>query len=319
MSYRVFISHSSYDFEFALALFAFLQDGFEINSTDIFCTSLQNQLLVGENSHDKILKALKETDEVCYFVISPSTFDSMYCFCEMGAAWALNKDPTLIHIYPISFDDTRLRRLPFSQRWAIDVNLISDDSARYLADSIQAKLKDKNIPERANFIGKRNQFINDVLSIPQRKQTSIDMTDSSLFHENADEKTLVVLNCLEHAAYLTYDFNTSMPDYVGYAIDLEKTDWRIHIKYEHSLMFDIEVSHPIIVNLEFKGENKAVLATEKIELSSVFEHRAIKLSDLNIKFNKWSNMTQLVFLLKPEELHNIRGNIKISNLRLAQV
>ncbi len=318
MSYRVFISHSSFDSEVALALYTFLQDGFEINGSNVFCTSKDNQLGTGNIPHVEIIDALRETDEICYFIISPSTFDSMYCFCEMGAAWALNKDVTLIHIYPISYNDTRLQRLPFSQHWSINVNLLSDDSVREFAVSIQEKLKYKNISERANFISKRDKFINEILSIPRKKQTLIDMTDSALFHENADGKTLIMLTCLEDAIYLTYDFSTSKPEYVGYAIDLAKSDWRIHIKHEHSLMFDIEVSHPIVVNLEFKGENHKVLVTEKMELFSTIEHRAINLSNLSVKLDKWSIMTQLVFLLKPEELNNTRGNIKISNLRLRQ-
>lgn len=318
MSCRIFISHSSYDSEFALALYAFLQDGFEINSSDIFCTSKQDELIVGSDPHTAILDALKGTDEICYFIISPSTFDSMYCFCEMGAAWALDKDPTLIHIYPITHDDVRLRRLPFSQRWAIDVNLILDDSIRNMAESIRCKLKNKNIQERANFIGKRDRFVNEVIEITRRKETMIDMKDSSVFHKNGDDKTLIKLNSTDNSAYLTYDFNTSKPDYVGYAVELEKSDWSVHIKNEHSLMFDTEVSHQLTINLELKGENKVVLTTEKIQLSPVVEHKAIKLSELNVKFNKWHAMTQLVFLIKPDELADIHGILKISNLRLGQ-
>ncbi len=82
---KIFISHSSKDKELVLMFVDLLVQGFHIDYDDIFCTSMDKALRVGED----FIKSIKENlldSEIVLFLITQNYIDSKFCIMEMGAA-----------------------------------------------------------------------------------------------------------------------------------------------------------------------------------------------------------------------------------------
>ncbi|HKL78869.1 MAG TPA: toll/interleukin-1 receptor domain-containing protein [Mobilitalea sp.] len=316
MSYYAFISHSSYDSLFAEHLFSFLEDGFEIGFSNVFCTSMQGQVRPGTNPHEIIINALKTTEKICYFIISPNTLNSMYCFYEMGAAWALGIYPTLIYLSPLNHNEQKLRNLPFTQVQAIDVDINSEESIHNLAVDINLTLSEKGISKRVGYNRARDAFISAILSISKNSLISLNLRDAVVFHSGSDFKTFRILELSEQMVNCEYDFNISKPEYVGYAIELNNSDWGGHVRSEHSIEFDIDVSNSTSIFIEFKGDNRALISSQRVDITANHEHFRYKLNELNYMIDKWRHMSQLVFVIYSRESKSTSGKIKVSNIRI---
>jgi len=141
---KVFISHSSYDSFLAEKLVDFLVHGVGINSESIFCSAVPgNDIPIGVNFHDYILDQLKgDNNFVVIAIISNSYYNSKYCLYELGAAWGLGGNNSII---PFLIQDMKYGHLQdfISHNQAIDSEN-SDDINKvieYFRNSGEFKLR----------------------------------------------------------------------------------------------------------------------------------------------------------------------------------
>lgn len=82
----IFISHSTKNKELVERIVALLQLGMGVESSKIFCTSLNGTLPTGKNFVE-IIKENVRKQEMVMAVITPEYLKSQFCMMELGAAW----------------------------------------------------------------------------------------------------------------------------------------------------------------------------------------------------------------------------------------
>lgn len=148
---KIFISHSSKDKELVLMFVDLLTQGFHIDYDEIFCTSMDNALRVGED----FIKSIKENlhdSEIVLFLITQNYIESKFCIMEMGAAWAFKDNIFPIIVPPLDYNilnDTPMK---------IIQSIILSDAEDLFKKLYEYKLVEKQIIPRLNFMQEHGLF-----------------------------------------------------------------------------------------------------------------------------------------------------------------
>ena len=86
-SMKIFISHSSFDVEFAKLLIDLMRKSLNLRSTDIRCSSVDGYRLPGGVPTDQSLRAEVHDAELVIGLITPNSLKSIYVSFELGARW----------------------------------------------------------------------------------------------------------------------------------------------------------------------------------------------------------------------------------------
>ncbi len=102
---RIFISHRHSDKNIAGAVIDLLESAFDIEKSDIRCTSVSGyKLAVGSPSADSLQADLIGA-EIVIGVVGPETAKSDYVLFELGAAWGLRKPTFPLRIRGATFEN----------------------------------------------------------------------------------------------------------------------------------------------------------------------------------------------------------------------
>lgn len=151
---KFFISHSSKNRDLVNLFVELLNTKLGISDTDIYCTSIQNQVKLGKNFIQDIQNNLVDA-EVVFFLITEDYLNSIFCLMEMGAAWAYKDNIIPILVPPVTFKTLDSTPLATVQAYSL---ANTDDIGTILYDS----LVDCNAIQRLNR-RKEQEFI---LSLP---------------------------------------------------------------------------------------------------------------------------------------------------------
>lgn len=99
---KFFISHSSKNRELVSLFVELLNTKLGVTDSDIYCTSIQNQVKLGKNFIQDIQNNLVDA-EVVFFLITEEYLSSIFCLMEMGAAWAYKDNIIPILVPPVTF------------------------------------------------------------------------------------------------------------------------------------------------------------------------------------------------------------------------
>ncbi len=148
---KIFISHSSEDKKLVLMFVELLTQGFRIDNNEIFCTSMDNSLRVGEDFIVSIKEKLLDS-EIVIFLITPNYIASKFCIMEMGAAWAYKNNIVPIIVPPLDYNvlnDTPMKTIQA---------LIINDAEELFNRLYSHKLVEKQIIPRLNFMQEHELF-----------------------------------------------------------------------------------------------------------------------------------------------------------------
>lgn len=149
---RVFISHAAKDTLLVDALFDLLQTGAGLTPNETFCSSLEGMgIPAGQNFVDYIKRKV-QTPDLVLLILSPNYLESLFCQCELGAAWALSHNMIPIVVPPTKFSDLKAV-LTGTHGYRID----SDTDLTELRDQIISLLK-LSAPKTARWDAKKKQF-----------------------------------------------------------------------------------------------------------------------------------------------------------------
>jgi hypothetical protein len=104
---KLFISHAVADKGLIDQFVDFLQTACGVKQDDIFCSSLEGMnISEGSNFYDVIHEALKGSEFVV-MVITPAYYESVFCLCELGATWIMQRDCFPLIVPPLTFADLK--------------------------------------------------------------------------------------------------------------------------------------------------------------------------------------------------------------------
>lgn len=179
MSKEIFISHAQLDSEIADSVVDLLQTGLDISSSKVFCSSLEGLgIPPGENFVSFIHKQIQEPKAIIPLV-SKSYLESVFCLCELGAAWGFSHRCFPLVISPVDFSDLK------AVLTGIQAARINDPQGlNTFADAIESALE---IDKRnfARWEKKRNDFLNKLPALEESQPNRVSQNPVIMGVENA--------------------------------------------------------------------------------------------------------------------------------------
>src|SRR5438552_17458085 len=160
---RVFVSHASSDKDLADKFVDLLVAGLGLRNEQVFCSSVDGQGIPAGQQFIGYIRTTLSESALAVFLITEAFLASRFCMCEMGAAWALNKEVFPILFPPLTPGD--LREV-FLDRHTPSVN---EDAC---LDNLRDKLQPISDPApTARWMAKKQQFMSQLELSRRRLKT----------------------------------------------------------------------------------------------------------------------------------------------------
>lgn len=102
---RIFISHATADKDIADALVDLLKTGADVRTAQIFCASLEGYGVPEGEDFVEYIRTQIESPVLVVAVISPAYYESAFCVCELGAAWAMQHSLFPVVVPPLTYGE----------------------------------------------------------------------------------------------------------------------------------------------------------------------------------------------------------------------
>lgn len=104
---KLFISHAVKDKELADELVDLLQITTGIFNDDIFCVSIEGMGIPTGKNFIEYIKEKIQRPELVIILLSPNYYESHFCLCELGAAWAMSLNQAVLLVPPLKTGDLK--------------------------------------------------------------------------------------------------------------------------------------------------------------------------------------------------------------------
>lgn len=319
---KIFISHSSKDKELVLMFVDLLVQGFHIDYDEIFCTSMDNALRVGED----FIKSIKENlhdSEIVLFLITQNYINSKFCIMEMGAAWAFKDNIFPIIVPPLDYNilnDTPLK---------ITQSIILSDAEDLFKKLYEYKLVEKQIIPRLNFMqehglfDKIKQFTENV-KIYISKNYGFNFKDANIIcvAQNGDPDAVQLeLNGNSHQIYCNFKANQFYPipsNFISCVYQfVPHKDWS-SITPNSIFCCECRSMDESIqkVTIEFKyGDNLFKFYEQTFLINNHYTEIRIPISYDAMPQKHLKDISEICFVIRPNFVKNFIGEIEISELK----
>ena len=315
----LFISYSTRDENVARMVQDFLMNTFRLTHEDVFLSS--EAITAGDRVENTILEALSKA-RYLVFILSENFFQSPYCMCELGATWALKKDPFILLMNPLTVDSEKIIKLPASFRNFQSVSVRGGDVHRvnrYFEKMIEKISVYKPLEGNGGYAvyGDYLVQLSSFLAESPHASRAIDLRGAFVFHNPAEtSSTLRVLANNRDSVSLLVDFSVVKPSFSGCAIPLNNQSWQHECSAGYCLSFEIQASEPLReLKLEIKGKDKSLIKAQQLNVGKHTERMTFKLSEIN-EPELFSDMEELVFLFQPDSFDAI-SRVEIGNITLS--
>lgn len=319
---KIFISHSSEDKELVLMFVDLLTQGFHIDKNEIFCTSLDNSLRVGEDFIKSIKEELHDS-EIVIFLITSNYISSKFCIMEMGAAWAYKNNIVPIIVPPLDFNV--LNETPMKTIQALILN-----NAEELFNKLYShKLVEKQIIPRLNFIqehelfDKIKNFTNEVKSYVI-KNYGFNFKEAKIICavQNGNPNAVKIeSNDIVHKMYCDFRTTNLYPipsNFIGCVYQfVPHKDWS-NITSNSIFCCKCRSKDESIqkVIIEFKcGDNLYKFYEQIFDINKNYKEIRIPITYDVMPKKHLKDISEICFIIKPDFVQNLLGEIEISELK----
>jgi len=322
---KIFISHSSEDRELVEKFTNLLESAFRIDSREIYCTSVNNNVNIGENFISNIKDNLRDAEAV-FFLITENYINSYFCLMELGASWAF-KD----NIMPILVPPLAINFLKNTPLIPVQAGMINNENDIH---NIYEKLIEKDVIERLSFrrepelregikrfIEQANRFIyssgKEVLEATNCLTVVENGDPKALEVKKRDEKgrDIITLSC----NFRPNSFFLKQSSFISYVLQFYLYRNFAHSADNCSLCFEIRSENEDITNVtvEIKNGSRLIkIYEEQFKVSNQWEECVIPFYSDNIKAEHLREVAEICFVVKPNFTRELLGVFDISNLRL---
>lgn len=326
---KIFISHSSQNKEIVQLFGNFLLS--LDDDIEIFCSSMENQLQVGDNFMNQIINGLKDC-EIFIPILSEEYLKSKFCLMELGAAWiklcetkedVLDKYILPAVLYPVP--RTALSDTPLTNIQTVD--LVSIEGV----NSIIKRFHEIGILplECSDYLKRVPEFVEDLDKIIFSTNSGNFLRRARMIavSENGNPDSIVLNSDVENNAFnLNIDFSTNeiftkMPAFISFVMQfvrkLNLTSVVNSVEEDTSFSFIVDNLDNVIkgLNIEFKfGENIRILDSITLKVEPGINEFDIPFNSLNK--DGWDELSEICFVIKPMNLVKRSGSIIIKDIRV---
>lgn len=179
--HKLFISHSSADKEYMIALVEMLE-GIGISSDSLVCSSVPGYgIPLGNDIYDWLRDRFVKDDLRVLFALSQNYYGSPACLNEMGAAWITKPQVTLLLLPGFDFKD--IKGCVNSREIGISMDSSDDELKNQLNVFKEMLVEEHDLQTKPQIRWEihRDKFINAVREIGERKKKETE--------ESSDEKS----------------------------------------------------------------------------------------------------------------------------------
>jgi len=170
---KIFISHSSKDKDYGLALVNLLKDIDVPQSDIIFTSKSEHGIPKGANIFDWLKNEIKEEPYVIY-CLSDNYYNSVPCLNEMGAAWGIENQHMTLFLPDFKPSDKRFSEGAIDPR-EIGVFMDSQDN---IAGFVQTLIESLNLKTEFKFINSAiKEYIEEVERVKKMNQNIVSIPD----------------------------------------------------------------------------------------------------------------------------------------------
>lgn len=321
---KFFISHSSQDKELVLLFVDLLTKRFHVDINDIFCTSMDNALKIGEDFIKGIKGSLHDS-EIVLFLITENYISSKFCIMEMGAAWAYKDNIVPIIVPPLDFsvlNDTPLKSVQ---------SLMLDDAETIFNRLYVNMLVEKNIIPRLSFM-QEHELLNGIEEFTKAVKKNIYRNYGFDFKncikisvaQNGDPEAVKMEYNEDEEVYKLYcnfksnEFYPVPSNFISYIFQfVPHKDWSA---VSHNDIFQFECRSKDLsikkVIVEFKyGDVLYKFYESAFEVTD--EYRSIHIPiDYALMPKKYlKDISEVCFVIRPTFVDNYIGQIEFRNLQ----
>lgn len=183
--YKIFISHSEQDKEYASA-FVKMLERIHIRREQVFCSSFPGYgLPANVNMKESLLGEFREYNLYMIFLLSDNFYKSATCLNEMGAAWAFQFQYTTILLPGFEFEDMKRKKgVLDTVKKSIQLDRDKYDVLDGLYETAKqlAGLFDLTLPDYTLWQQNVDEFLDNISKIEQKIQTMTESLSSAAEH-----------------------------------------------------------------------------------------------------------------------------------------
>lgn len=319
---KIFISHSSEDKELVLMFVNLLTQSFHIDNNEIFCTSMDNALKVGEDFIVSIKENLKES-EIVLFLITPNYISSKFCIMEMGAAWAFKNNIVPIIVPPLDYNvlnDTPMKTIQ---------GMILNDEQEIFNRLYFNKLVENQIIPRLNFMQEHELFENikrftDNVKIYVGKNYGFNFKDANIVcvAQNGDPDAVkMTTNGNKHKIHCNFKPNDYYPipsNFISCVYQfVPHKDWS-NITSNSIFCCKCRGCDETIekVTIEFKcGDNLFKFYERTFDINNDLTEISIPINYKEMPEKYLKDISEICFVIRPNFAHEFVGEFEIEDLK----
>lgn len=319
---KIFISHSSEDKELVLMFVNLLTQSFHIDNNEIFCTSMDNALKVGEDFIVSIKENLKES-EIVLFLITPNYIASKFCIMEMGAAWAFKNNIVPIIVPPLDYNvlnDTPMKTIQ---------GMILNDEQEIFNRLYFNKLVENQIIPRLNFMQEHELFENikrftDNVKIYVGKNYGFNFKDANIVcvAQNGDPDAVkMTTNGNKHKIYCNFKPNDYYPipsNFISCVYQfVPHKDWS-NITSNSIFCCKCRGCDETIekVTIEFKcGDNLFKFYERTFDINKDLTEISIPINYNDMPKKHLKDISEICFVIRPNFAHDFVGEFEIEDIK----
>lgn len=327
---RIFISHSSKNKDVVLKFAEFLE---EVSSDiEVFCTSEIGSISVGKDFIEEIFKELSNSD-LFIAIISKEYYESKYCMIELGVAYSFlctkYKSKEKEYIFPFAL-------YPVQKGYALSgtplVNIQTGDLND--EDDIHSFLKYLSSEKGLKISSGKNRgihaFINEVDKIALRQQNVLEIAkintyfDDSIYCEHHED--IIYHGIIKDTIVVNYNMNpyeledVNRPNFISVVLGfVDKLDLGRFLELDLNSKLSFVITsftnslRRVFIEFKYSDANRIL---ESFEIPIVYGDNDISISLEKMKSKALKSISEICFVIHPDDIVEDEGMYKISNIRI---
>lgn len=327
---RIFVSHASSNKEIVLKFAALLEN--INNEIEVFCSSENGSIKVGENFVETIFTELDNSD-IFIPVISEEYYKSKFCMIELGVACSYlynkYKKNGEDYIYPFAL-------YPIVKGQALSGTPITSLQTGDIADEvdvhnfIQAAFEEKGLSIGAGVNRKLHKYKFEIDKIILENQNIVEMARIDVYFDDSVEarrkEDIASKSIEEDGVVINYNMNpyektnTKRPSFISLVLKyVDKLDVGRYLDYNENSEFKFVLTNFTNslkrIFIEFKySDNIRILETYEFPIE--YGENEISISLKKMRSKALSDISEICFVIHPDDAVEDEGMFKIKNIEI---
>ncbi len=327
---RIFVSHATKNSEIVKKFSEFLE---KVSSDiEVFCSSEEGSIKIGKNFIKTIFDELNNSD-LFVPIISKEYYESKFCMIELGVAYSYLYNQFSSegedYIFPFAL-------YPIQKGQALSGTPMANIQTGFLSDEndihsfLEYLTSDKGVKIGGGINRKLHSFIFDLDQILLKQQSIFETAKIRSYFDDSIEfnkqEDIVSTSIEENAIVINYNMNpyekkgVKMPNFISVVLQyIDKLNICRYLDFNEQAEFIFILTSftnslkRIFVEFKYSDSNRIL---ETFEFSVGYGENKLNIQLENMRSKALSNISEICFVIHPEDVTEEEGMFKISGVEI---